>query len=190
MRLAEEADAEGTAWRAQDADLRKLWGVPTDLRPWTDMPGVRVTGPGLPDTARVRCLMDLAAIYHLGAGPRATDLVQEAKQTNCWNKIKDLMQDVYLDYSQNPIRKPWSNKQKTSKCMATSSAIYSFSDQRAVTPLEMMYWQGHPRTFQVPSGLTPKSLGRLAGEGIFLPSLGSIVWALVCSGNLPGMPGH
>lgn len=176
-------------WQLQEADLRRTWGVDPDLRPWTCMPDVRLQGFGIPDTTRARALMDLAAIDHLG--PKcAAGLVQEAKQCGCWSKIKQALADVYVDLSQNPYRKPWTNSKTVSRCMTTSSCIYSFAEQRVVTPVEMMFWQGHPRSFNIPQSMSQASLAALAGEGMFLPSLASILWALVCSGNLPGMRGN
>ena len=67
------------------------------------MPDVRLDG--LPDTERVRCLLDLAAISRLGA--RASSLVAEAKRTGSWKKVQDNMANMYIDVSQNPVRQPW-----------------------------------------------------------------------------------
>ena len=67
------------------------------------MPGVKFDG--ISDTERMRCVVDLAAIFHLG--PSASALVEEASQTGSWRKIQQALRDVYVDVSQNPVRQPW-----------------------------------------------------------------------------------
>ena len=169
----------------QDASLRLSKNIAVDLRPWTQKPAVRYSGLGRVGE-RVRCLLDLATADRLG--PRADDVVRKAKATGNWHEVDKAMKGVFIDLSQNPARRPWTNQKNVSKCLTTSSRIYSFEEQRVVLPLEHLLFQGHRRSIVIPESMPPRSVARLAGEGICLPSLATIVWSLACSGNLAGKP--
>ncbi len=149
------------------------------------MPGMKHVGF---DTLHPRetSLMDLAALSKLGGD--AVALVASAKRTGDWSAIISSMDGVFVDLSQNPCRQPWTNfSTNVSKCLTTGSSLYSFAKQRLVLPVELLYFQGHPRTITLPDGMSNRSATALAGEGIALPCLGSLVYGLLCTGCMPGM---
>lgn len=155
------------------------------LCPWTEMPGVEYTGlTNL--TPRIASLLDLGAIATLGSGKSAANAVAEARKTNDWGKIQHSMKDIYIDVSQNPVRQPWTNKDGVTKCLTTSSMLYSYGLQRMLLPVELLFLQGHRRNVTIPTRMAPRSVSLLAGEGIFLPSLGLLVQALVSARCMPG----
>lgn len=153
------------------------------MRPWTDMPGMRHRGlPVL--TPRVQSLLDLAVLAKLGT--EAKTLVSRRE----WKEIQARMQHTFVDISQNPCRQPWTNPTAAngvSKCLTTGSEIYSMGLQRMVLPNELLFFQGHSRAVCIPENMTRRSLTALAGEGICLPCLGSLIYGLLRSKLMPGM---
>ena len=67
--------------------------------------------------------------------------------------------------------------------MTTSSVIYSHGLDRIVLPIEMLLWQGHQLDVVVPGTMSQRSLRSLAGEGMTLPCLASIVHVLQLMGG-------
>jgi hypothetical protein len=54
-----------------------------------------------------------------------------------------------------------------------------------VLGFEHMLLQGHRSDIQVPETMTDHDLRVLAGEGIALPCLGTIVWAMLITKAMP-----
>ena len=138
---------------------------------------------GVPRTARATEMLNLAALAHLG-GEKAVNLSKLARTQAC--KVSSEMQatlcDVFVDISQNPNRAPWTNEQGISKCLTTSSAWYSFARDGMVLPLELMAFQGHRTSLQIPDSMSPSSLKQLAGQGICLPCLATLIMVLASCG--------
>ena len=150
----------GRMWACQLAEARQAAGIPEGVQPWT--PHTQV-----PATDRAKGLMDLVAAEHLG---RANwNIPFEEKQKR--------LQNIYLDISQNPKFKSCTNAQGITGCLSTSTALYSYGQDRMLLPVELLYIQGHSRTLEVPDLLTGSQIRDLAGEGICLPCLGTLVWA-------------
>ena len=89
---------EGFQWRKQCKDLA-LEGYPQEV--WTSRPGFQ--GVGLKRTDRVMALINLAAshmLYERGVTPASLDHTD----------VSSVLQDAFVDVSQNPARKPWTNR--------------------------------------------------------------------------------
>ena len=60
--------------------------------------------------------------------------------------------------------------------MTTSSIYYSFGRDGLVLPFEMLMWHGHSRLIKVPDSVKASDLKALAGEGMSVPCVGSVLW--------------
>ena len=168
-------------WKIEAHNLRKTLEVPVDYLPWTS--GNMRKLVGLPRTARATEMLNLAAIVNLGT-ERALELSKLARTQACKgsSEMQSALQDVFVDVSQNPNRAPWTNASGVSKCLTTSSSWYSFSRDGMVLPLELMAFQGHRSSLNIPDSMSPSSLKQLAGQGICLPCLATLVLALAACG--------
>lgn len=90
---------------------------------------------------------------------------------------RDALKNVFIDISQNPCRRPFTNAEGITGTMTTSSLYYSFERDAAVTPYEQLLWHGHSRTMRVLQSTTSAQLKSLAGEGMSLPCVGTVLWA-------------
>lgn len=159
------------AWKVQARELRQDMGVPSRLHPWT--PGRKLTG--MPRSARVLECLDLACLQFLGS-----DRIQSGQAADL--DIENETRDLFVDVSQNPIRKAFTNSAGVSKCLTTSSSLYSFHRDGTVLPLEHLMFQGHGKEVCIPTTMTQAELKELAGEGICLPCLGAIMISLLSAG--------
>ena len=116
---------------------------------------------------RVKSLID--AVVWTKLGKKAKTMSFEEKQSSLLH--------VYVDVSQNPCRRPFSNAKEICGTMTTSSIFYSFARDDFILPLEMLLWHGHSRALVIPFDLKPNQIKSLAGEGMSLPCLGSCLWA-------------
>ena len=100
-----------------------------------------------------------------------------AARNMSFKEKQERLKHVYVDVSQNPIRRPFSGGTGVTGTMTTSSLFYSFARDGAVLPFEMLMWHGHSRLLKVPDSTKSLELKELAGEGMSVPCLGSILWA-------------
>ena len=166
-------------WQVQAREIRKSLGVPVTLCPWTGHP-MCFQLQGLQATPRILEILDLAVLQkavstHQGCAEAA---VQDLKKLGTAKSLKTFMSDVYADVSQNPCRQPWTNRFGVSKCLTTSTHMYAFARDRIVLPLELLFLQGHTREVRIPSGMSQNSIRNLAGEGMNLACLGSLLYCL------------
>ena len=162
------------AWFRQLCEWRGEAGIPERLQVWTKF------AKGVPGTNRVQQLLEVVAadiLLHLGNGH---DVLSQS-----FDKKKEYLQDVYCDTSQNPAFKAVSNSNGVAPCLCTSSTMYSFGRDRMLLPFEHLLMQGHTRSLRIPKNMSPSQIRSLAGEGICLPCLGTIVWALYLTKGLP-----
>ena len=97
------------------------------------------------------------------------------------------VQNCFVDVSQNPCRRPFTpTKGGVNHCLTTVTQLIHLGRMRAILPCEVMFMQGHSPTRTVfPNHISTKCLRELAGEGMFLGSLGSILWSLYLLGAFP-----
>ena len=141
---------------------------------WTSRPEFQ--GHGLPKGERVQCLLNLVALQKWYEQPNHAKLSEVD-----WPK---LMRNVYVDWSQNPVRKAYSGKHGELNCLCTSSNIYSFQEDRAFFPVEYLRLQGWGFDVNIPDESLPK-IREMSGQGMALPCLAGIIWAVYLLRALP-----
>jgi len=116
---------------------------------------------------RVATLIDGVVWQKLG--------VQAASMT--FAQKQDALRHVYVDISQNHARRPFTNEAGVTGTFTTSTLLYSFDRDNIVLPREMLYLHGHSRSISIPEEVKPSSVKSLAGEGMSLPCLGTVLFA-------------
>jgi hypothetical protein len=155
----------------QLSEWREKIGLPESMTPWSrDM-----KASGVSQTERVKQLLDAVAAERLGV--ENLDLP--------WSQKQKLLKDVYCDISQNPKFKPYTSKEGITGCLSTSTMLYSFARDGAVLPFELLLFQGHRRDLKVPPSLSSNQTRDLAGEGMSLPCLGTVLWAVYLTKGFP-----
>ena len=156
-------------WRAS---LLMTKQVRPDIRPWTSLPGLEWRG--LNPTERVKAILDAVACEKLPARKLRASLAEK----------RELLKHVYVDVSQNPVRRCFTNADGMSPCLTTGTKLYSFYRQGVLLPIELLLLQGHRRGLRVPEDVPQGSLKELAGEGFFLPCMATVLWSLHVAGCL------
>ena len=175
--LASDPDvpaADLMKWEQQSVKWRSELQISQSFRPWTSRR--TFSGLGLSRTKRSLDLLDCSWV-------EACKRRKISVQTHSSSFMKEaLAQQVHhglvVDVSQNPVRKPMSDKQGVLRTLTTSSTLYSFEHDRVLHPIEHMFLQGYPKDVSVPHTLSVQDLRKLAGEAICLPCLASIVWSI------------
>eukprot|EP00439_Symbiodinium_sp_Y106_P059209 s964_g8.t1 len=174
----------GQQWRNQVGKWEEESNIPPGLALWTGRKDFQ--GIGLPRTERALALVDLTC-------------AQKVKDTGCSLRlIREqalirLMSDCVLDISQNPDRRKFSKASKDQRCdnllpcLTSSSRLYAYGQDRMLSGLEHFVLQGWSKqTLVAPEGVTENKLCQMAGQGMFMPSIGSILWALYSVKQFPG----
>ena len=112
---------------------------------------------------------------------RTCDLLDiVAAQTLLQNRsmpVDEALRNVYVDISQSHTRMNWSRRSIVGT-FTTSTELYSFAADRIILPCEMAWLHGFPRSMRVPREMSPKALKDAVGNGMSLPSLGAMLYAL------------
>lgn len=90
----------------------------------------------------------------------------------------DLPAQLFVDISQNHIRRPLSNADGTVRALLTSTDLYHFGTDRCLVPLEHLLLQGYSPDVVLPDLLSDSDVRQMAGEAIFLPCLATVLWCL------------
>ncbi len=164
-RFSERWEVQLQSWREQLAEE----GIPMDAKPWTSEPAVQTTN-GPPLSNRVRGILDAVACEVLGAQMISSTFKEKL----------EALKHTYVDVSQNPCRKAFTSKRGTgmNHTLATSTQLFSFYRNGFLVPIEYMYLQGHRRSLAIPSEMSQRALRTLAGEGICVPCLATILISL------------
>lgn len=171
VEIINAADVDRNAkWKLSSAKWRKELGVTQEYSPYTQ----KIKGEGS------------LGLLGLGEKPpkRTLDLIDCCVLQVCKKARKavhhadDLLKNHMVDVSQNHDRRPLSSP-PAARALTTSSKLYIFDQKRLLTPEEHLLLQGYNETAVVrPKGVSGSDLRRMAGEGIALPCLGTIIWAL------------
>ena len=166
-RFSQKWEVQLPEWREQLAEK----GIPMDAKPWTSEPAVQTTN-GRPLSERVKGILDAVASEVLGAQMISSTFEEKL----------EALKHTYVDVSQNPCRKAFTSKRGEGTGMnhtlATSTQLFSFYRNGFLVPIEYMYLQGHRRSLTIPSEMNQRALRTLAGEGICVPCLGTILISL------------
>jgi len=172
-------------WHVQIQDWRSDLGCVGRLeilRPWTHLRNRKYLGIKL--TSRILAILDLVTIQVLGGAEKTARLLNLCSEEVYTSTIEFAMKDIIVDLSQNPCRKAFTNVSGISKCMTTSSQLYSYKRDGVILPCEQMYFQGHGRATKFPPEMSQKNIHDLAGQGISLPCLGAVFVALLATTGL------
>lgn len=164
-------DDRGGKWQVQLADWLGSLGIPPamqNMSPWSN----QSTFKGTP---RVLSLIDAVVWEKLGKHATRMPRIEKAEK----------LIDIYVDISQNHIRRPFTNSSGITGTMTTGSQFFSYDRDSLVTPYEQLLWHGHSRTLTVPENIKASSLKALAGEGMSLPCLGTVLWSGLIARILP-----
>ena len=160
-------------WVSQSIRWKNKLGLPGDFNPFT--PSKLFKGRGLNGTTkRTLDLIDCCVMDHC---KRAKTTVAQCVPT---------MSEVLLDFSQCHDRKPFSND-GVARTLTTSTHLYYFGQDRVCIGLEHLLLQGYDKNVCLPETMSESDLRRMAGEGIALPCLALLVWALFVTKGLPSV---
>ena len=138
---------------------------------------------GLHITPRVRAILNLVVASKVAG-----------KKCKTAEDIRSYIGNIIVDVSQNPARRCFTPSKGIHHCLCTSSQLVHLGLMRVLLPCEYFFLQGHsessirfpnPAVFTSSTGVSPPSnrqLRTLAGEGMCLPCLGTIVWCLHLTG--------
>ncbi|CAE7215300.1 unnamed protein product [Symbiodinium sp. CCMP2592] len=98
------------------------------------------------------------------------------------------MKGKFMDVSQSVRRGKHSTPTGFLHTLTTSTRLYSFSLDRVLTGREMLSLHCQPRDLVIPEGVADSDLRDLAGEGMALPCLASVVWCLYLTKQLDKEP--
>ena len=163
-------------WQVQAHAARHVLGAAKGFKPWT---GCGFEFKNLRPTDRAGEILDLAVMQYLGSAASTASLLRDGPEA-----LRAGCQELFTDISQNPGRKPHTGQDHVSRCLTASSSVYSHGSDRMVLPIELLLWQGHQVDVKVPRGMKQRELRDLAGEGITLPCLASLIFSLHLSGSL------
>jgi hypothetical protein len=144
-------------WPAKHLQLRSELGLAPDSKPLQDT-GVRIEGL---------------------TNARAMDLCEIAWAARTVEELAS--PTFYIDISQSADRKPWGTH---IRCLTSSSCIVDMHKKRILSPVHHLLLQGHPKEAAVEI-LTPNMQTKLAGQGMFLPSLATILLPLLVQSRAP-----
>lgn len=145
--------------------------------PWTSNPAFK--GVGLPSSKRAFDLVDCAWVQackrqKIEVGKATGNVTQLGKKAG-------VHKDLFVDVSQNHVRRPMSDASGFLRTLTTSTTLYSYEADRTVLPIEHLFLQGYEHQVSIPKSIAAGSgseIRNLAGEAICLPCLASIVWCL------------
>jgi hypothetical protein len=170
-------EIKDSKWRAESAAWRNKLRISPDYSPWTSRQDVKLFL--LPQTERVKDLVNVCAAECL-----VRHREEKVRQPNWsrWGWVTDVLADV----SQSHSRKTFTNSLGVNPCMTTSSIFYSFGMDRALIPLDHLKMQGLPaQTMSFPIGITQANMRDLAGNMMFLPSLATVLTAVLLAVDFP-----
>ncbi len=86
----------------------------------------------------------------------------------------------YVDVSQSADRRPWG----TLRCITARSLIIDFARRRDLNGKHLFALQGHPSE-AVLDGLSVSQQTKLVGQGMFIPSIASILLSIFVQSHAP-----
>ena len=170
---ADAHKSDSKAWQTQSVVWRDRLKVSRKYGPWTQSQQTQLHG--LPGTDRVKDLVDLVAL----------EKTQGKKRT--WHQMQEALKGHFVDVSQSHQRFKCSNTSGFMPTMTTGSLYYSYESDTVLCAREHMLLQGHQNTFRVPVSMTPRQLRAMAGNGMSLPSLGTVIWSWFLMMNRKGL---
>ncbi len=161
-------DTKTGEWQAHSKQARAKLGISTSYMPWSRRsPQPKLDG--VPCTPRVLQAINIAWAWATAAQDRH-------------DMGRDMAFPFYIDCSQCVSRKVWSHRIPT---LTTTSCIYDYENDSVITGAQKCGLQGMPIIDLAPklqeAGLSDIEMSDLAGEAMFLPTLGTILAAVFLS---------
>ena len=168
----------GNQWRKQLADWEEASGIPPGISCWTSQSSFQ--GRGLVRADRVMHLIDAVCAQKLMSSKYKLCKVKE-------HQIKEVMSSTVVDFSQNPVMRPYTRNGGLVPCLTSTSKLYCYGRDRVISAREQFALQGWKcETLLCPEELSEAKLKDLAGQGMCVGNVGAILWALFCVHQFPG----
>ncbi|CAE7197677.1 unnamed protein product [Symbiodinium sp. CCMP2592] len=169
------ATSRGTVWQRDSATIKKQLGVSPTFKPWTSRRGF--LGGGLGNNARMLEALDCFV---------ASELKRVQPNADCEPvHVQSMMEGKFMDVSQSVKRNKHSTPTGFVHTLTTSTLLYSFSLDRVLSGREMLSLHCQPRDLVIPEEVRDSQVRDLAGEGMALPCLASVVWCLYLTKQFP-----
>ena len=170
-------NGDGRQWSTQLSLMRSELGVSQQYQPWAQM---GLTIDGMKPSPRVLAIINYVVAMKIKEANAAN--VDGAQKKVSRQFVLESIQNTFIDISQNPCRKAWTPKHGTNHTLTTVTQLIHLGACRAILPAEEFFFQGHnPSRIRFPN-VKNKVLKELAGEGMFLGSLATILWAMYLLG--------
>ena len=158
----------------QAAAIREKHKVSMSFKPWTGRS--QFQGIGLSKTARVLELLDLVCLQAMSHFAKTAKISQTELFSG--KNMDKALENVYVDVSQSCSRMVATTQKGVTPTFTTSSQVYSFRLDRLLTPAEIMLIHGHSLQTRFPLDLTAANLRRLAGEGMAVYCVATVIWCV------------
>ena len=157
-------------WQTESARWRSELGVTRDYAPYTKrwassfkgLPKSVLGGP----TKRVLDLIDCSVL----------EVCKRARKT--MPQCADELNETVIDVSQSHGRRPFSTS-GVARTLTTSSRLFVLSQRRLLLPREHLMLQGFLESVEIPASVSDTAIRHMAGEGMALPCLATILMALL-----------
>ena len=149
-------------WESQLVAWRDRLGVSDTYQPLASWKGWQLCG--LEKSKRVMGILNMVVCEKM-KGMRRTKA-----------NVKKVTRELLVDISQNPCRNRFTTDEGLNGTLCSSTVQVHVGRRRLVTPREMLFEQGHPKTLSIPEGVSQATVKRLAGQGMALPSLATCLW--------------
>ena len=100
--------------------------------------------------------------------------------------MQQIMCGKFMDVSQSLRRHSHTNNAGFNHAFTTSSMLYSFDRDSVLSGKDMLVLHGQPKDMVFPPDVPDSSLRELAGEGMAIPCLASVIWSLYLVRQFPG----
>lgn len=161
-------------WYQQAAAIREKHKVSMSFKPWTGR--TQFQGIGVPKTPRVLELLDLVCLQTMSHFAKTAKISQ--KDMFSGTNMAKALENQFVDVSQSCSRMVATTQKGVTPTFTTSSQVYSFRLDRLLTPAEIMLIHGHSKQTRFPLDFTPAHLRRLAGEGMAVYSVATVIWCV------------
>ena len=170
--LATRSDEGEQKWKSQITTWRQELKVPMNFRPFQQL---RRSVQGMSLNPRITAILDMVTAVKLGGD-----------RTKNKQEISAALATTVVDVSQNPCRRNYTPSHGVNHTLCTSSLLVHLGKFRTVVPAEAMMWQGHNiQRLKFPTGESNRTWRCLAGEGMALPCIGTVIWCLFLTGAFP-----
>ena len=167
---------ELTRWKTQSVRWRGQLGVTEDYAPYTKSLDLSKTAIPISSLGRPsKRVLDLIDCTAMEVSKRLKRTIPDSRP-----QLKGML----LDVSQSHHRKVFSSTDGTARTLTTASRLFSFNDNRMLAPVEHMFLQGFSQDLVVPDQISDHALRCMAGEGMALPCLATVLLAILLTKDI------